>query len=429
MLCSTLQRFPSSALVSLRPSLACFSSRLPTYKDPERSRKGQGWKRRKKERIERERKGPSSQSSPSFPPEAPVDSELAQSRDDEMDQGQASSRTEIHVYWDLDNLPPYDCPPEEVVPSIREQLEPYGRVKSISAFGNDDTFRYIPPSVLDIKKLGPEAYSLVRLENQRLAAGLPEEDIPQDNPFRCEMCGRKCKSAEDLSKHFKQLHEREFKKKLSHKPLAKYMFSKRQDYVKRYQQARLSAGAAPNSSIFLMQRLKNLGVQVKCVQRKPQAADLALVQAVTTSSWWRRAKTGQEGIEGNPTSLGGSLDGSSRTEDENRQGLSGSSHSSSVSRPTSEPSVALCVISNDSGFGRLLERASGMHIKTISICEFSSSAHRRTDAQVYVPWEAVAGNLQEDIGMQDGLEFAEVDFGSVEDFYEPDRPSRRRLFG
>eukprot|EP00967_Tisochrysis_lutea_P005421 scaffold6480_cov27-Tisochrysis_lutea.AAC.1 len=60
-----------------------------------------------------------------------------------------------------DNLPPYDCPPEEVVPSIRmsnlchasicafvpisfvpmEQLEPYGRVKSISAFGNDDTFR------------------------------------------------------------------------------------------------------------------------------------------------------------------------------------------------------------------------------------------------------------------------------------------------
>eukprot|EP00983_Pelagomonas_calceolata_P125876 1161248-Pelagomonas_calceolata.AAC.1 len=51
------------------------------------------------------------------------------------------------------------------------------------------------------------------------------------------------------------------------------------------------------------------------------------------------------------------------------------------------------------------------------------------DAQVYVPWEAVAGNLQEDIGMQDGLEFAEVDFGSVEDFYEPDRPSRRRLFG
>eukprot|EP00983_Pelagomonas_calceolata_P125879 1161248-Pelagomonas_calceolata.AAC.4 len=38
--------------------------------------------------------------------------------------------------------------------------------------------------------------------------------------------------------------------------------------------------------------------QVKRVQRKPQAADLALVQAVTTSSWWRCAKTGQEDIEG-----------------------------------------------------------------------------------------------------------------------------------
>ena len=37
------------------------------------------------------------------------------------------------------------------------------------------------------------------------------------HPYRCEMCGRSCKSAEDLTKHFKQLHERELKKKLSHK--------------------------------------------------------------------------------------------------------------------------------------------------------------------------------------------------------------------
>eukprot|EP00983_Pelagomonas_calceolata_P041798 1138209-Pelagomonas_calceolata.AAC.2 len=63
------------------------------------------------------------------------------------------------------------------------------------------------------------------------------------------------------------------------------------------------------------------------------------------------------------------------------------------------------------------------HTAMRSFCYFTLYA----DAQVYVPWEAVAGNLQEDIGMQDDLEFAEADFGSMDDLYEPDRHSRRRL--
>jgi len=39
----------------------------------------------------------------------------------------------------------------------------------------------------------------------------------EDDDLRCKLCGRRCKSAKDLSKHFKQLHEREFNKKLKHK--------------------------------------------------------------------------------------------------------------------------------------------------------------------------------------------------------------------
>ncbi len=35
--------------------------------------------------------------------------------------------------------------------------------------------------------------------------------------YRCEYCGRRCKSADALTKHFRQLHEREFKKKMNHK--------------------------------------------------------------------------------------------------------------------------------------------------------------------------------------------------------------------
>jgi len=46
------------------------------------------------------------------------------------------------------------------------------------------------------------------------AAGTYEDSVDE---YRCDYCGKRCKSAADLSKHFKQLHEREFKKKLSHK--------------------------------------------------------------------------------------------------------------------------------------------------------------------------------------------------------------------
>ncbi|KAF5828902.1 hypothetical protein DUNSADRAFT_16847 [Dunaliella salina] len=113
-------------------------------------------------------------------------------------------------------------------------------------------------------------------------------------------------------------------------------------YGCRYQKARLAAGAAPNKNIFLLQRLTNQGVQVKRVQRKPQAADNALIQAVTTSLWWRRAKKGQDGTAGELTQLGDSQDESLQID------------SNSSSETIKEPSVALCVISNDSGFGGLL---------------------------------------------------------------------------
>jgi hypothetical protein len=37
----------------------------------------------------------------------------------------------------------------------------------------------------------------------------------KDLPYRCELCGQYQRTAEALTKHFKQLHEREFKKRTS----------------------------------------------------------------------------------------------------------------------------------------------------------------------------------------------------------------------
>jgi len=43
------------------------------------------------------------------------------------------------------------------------------------------------------------------------------EDVEPDGEFRCQLCGRRCKSAGALKKHFRELHERELNKKKAHR--------------------------------------------------------------------------------------------------------------------------------------------------------------------------------------------------------------------
>jgi uncharacterized C2H2 Zn-finger protein len=50
-----------------------------------------------------------------------------------------------------------------------------------------------------------------------------EADRDQQEEYRCGYCGRRCKSEADLAKHFKQLHEREYKKKMGNPNARKRM--------------------------------------------------------------------------------------------------------------------------------------------------------------------------------------------------------------
>jgi hypothetical protein len=105
----------------------------------------------------------------------------------------------LHVYWDLDNKRPQFA--EEypgLIDKLRSRLLSGGMLpmetnyKCIQAFANPNTCMEHDAELMN-----------------DLIMTVVEDDL------RCTSCGRRCKSVADLSKHFKQLHEREHKKKLA----------------------------------------------------------------------------------------------------------------------------------------------------------------------------------------------------------------------
>ncbi|GAX78839.1 hypothetical protein CEUSTIGMA_g6277.t1 [Chlamydomonas eustigma] len=107
-----------------------------------------------------------------------------------------------------------------------------------------------------------------------------------EDDLNCTLCGRKFKSVADLSKHFKQLHEREHKKKMgsgSPKRLRKYLES---DKAERYHEAAgESAGGDKSrkrvqSGLSLKLLLLKLYISLQDVAQMDQAADIALTKKV-----------------------------------------------------------------------------------------------------------------------------------------------------
>ncbi|GAX73597.1 hypothetical protein CEUSTIGMA_g1048.t1 [Chlamydomonas eustigma] len=177
----------------------------------------------------------------------------------------------LHVFWDLDNkLPCFAEEYPELIEKLKSKLLKGGMLpkeasyKHIQAFANPST----------CAKYDEE-------EINELIMSEVEDDL------RCTLCGRKCKSVADLSKHFKQLHEREHKKKMgsgSPKRTRKYLES---DKAERYREAAgESAGGAKSrkrigrSGLSLKLLLKKLNISLQDVAQMDQAADIALTKNV-----------------------------------------------------------------------------------------------------------------------------------------------------
>jgi hypothetical protein len=110
---------------------------------------------------------------------------------------------QVAIFWDLDNKTP-DQDPRVVADRVRAVGQHFGQVVDFRAYANRHTFEHIPAYVREERAHRKQ----VRWEEQQ---GLR---VP-DEPYRCGVCGAKCKTVAKLESHFKQLHERERQKKVN----------------------------------------------------------------------------------------------------------------------------------------------------------------------------------------------------------------------
>ncbi|KAJ8763258.1 hypothetical protein K2173_026159 [Erythroxylum novogranatense] len=187
----------------------------------------------------------------------------------------APKRSKVVVLWDLDNKPPRG-PPYDAAMALKDLARRFGEVIDISAYANRHAFIHLPQWVVEGRR---ERRELDVLERKGLVA--------PSQPYVCGVCGRKCKTNLDLKKHFKQLHERERQKKLNRMKSLKG--KKRQRFKERYisgnhkynEEARRLV--TPKIGYGLATELRRAGVYVKTVQDKPQAADWALKRQIEHS--------------------------------------------------------------------------------------------------------------------------------------------------
>ncbi|KAG0571107.1 hypothetical protein KC19_6G211800 [Ceratodon purpureus] len=189
---------------------------------------------------------------------------------DEEGEEEGKKRT-VGVFWDLDNKPPKGVPPYKAAISLRDLASEFGLVVDMVAYANRHAFTYVPQWIRDERQ---ERKRLNTLEEQGIVT--PEE------PYRCQYCGRKCLTYLKLKKHFKQLHERERNKRMTH--LNHLKGGKRQRYKAKLAekedkyQAIASQLLAPKTGYGLAPELKRAGVYVRTVEDRPQAADEALIK-------------------------------------------------------------------------------------------------------------------------------------------------------
>ncbi|KAL5224110.1 hypothetical protein ABZP36_010749 [Zizania latifolia] len=181
----------------------------------------------------------------------------------------------VVVLWDLDNKPPRG-PPFQAASALRDTAALLGRVVSVSAFANRHAFSHVPAWVADERR---DRRTLDRAERAGVAA--------PPVPYTCAVCGRRFPTRPDLTRHFRQLHQRERNKKLAR--LNSLKGKKRQKFRERFISGNTKYNDAarelltPKVGYGLASELRRAGVNVRTVSDKPQSADQALKRQVKHS--------------------------------------------------------------------------------------------------------------------------------------------------
>ena len=184
----------------------------------------------------------------------------------------------------------------------------------------------------------------------------------------CTVCGRKFATVLKLETHFKQLHEREFKKRLAHKPAAKAFF-RDEARRERYFTARDSL-MTPKKGVQLQQRLARQDVHVTKVH----------LPHICCSG-------------GNPARLGG------LEQVENMAQAADVAMHAEIHRlledlhQDADPALhCLCLISDDRGFDTGLRACKQQGLGTIAICERPDAFN---NADVILSWQSVCKEPEE----------------------------------
>ncbi|KAI5082560.1 hypothetical protein GOP47_0002303 [Adiantum capillus-veneris] len=253
-----------------------------------------------------------------------------------LSQGQSSSELNnspfknatVSVFWDLDNKPPTSSPYHAGL-YLRHAASQFGSVVDMVAYANHHAFTHIPNWVREQRRCRKE---LDILEKKGLVQ--PEE------PYVCNLCGRKCKNNILLKKHFKQLHEREHHKRMTR--LNSLKGKKKEKYraamlpkTQRYKEV-ANPILVPKVGYGLETDLRRAGIFVKTVQYKPQAADIELKKQMADSI--------NKGIK------------------------------------------CICLVSDDMDFARMLADARALDLTTIV---FGESRSLKRYADFWFPWEDI----------------------------------------
>lgn len=180
----------------------------------------------------------------------------------------ASKTAHVGIFWDLDNKPPNSVPPFEAAIRLKKAVSLFGDVKYTVAYANSHAFSYVPQVVREQRK---ERKLLNQLENK---------GVIKPEPYLCRVCGRRFYTNEKLVNHFKQIHEREQKKRLNQIESARgkkrvQLVGKYSMKMEKYKRAARDV-LTPKVGYGLADELKRAGYFVKTVPDKPQAADIAL---------------------------------------------------------------------------------------------------------------------------------------------------------
>lgn len=245
----------------------------------------------------------------------------------------------VAIFWDLDNTRLSKAQPFEVAQRLRQVIQDkYGPVKAMTAYANKATLDFVPRWAVD------EAIAVDR------ATLLYERENEPAEPYRCGICGQKSKTLKKLQMHVKMMHERERRKKLNHVMSKKKDSKKRQrlqvrhgSYLEKYRAT--VGGLVPNVNYSIDEELTRAMVDVRRVGDRREAADEALKAHASRLCF--------------PRTQDGALE---------------------------NPFTCLVLVSDDSGFKKLLNKAKRAGIKAVQV---GSKCALRRVADEHIAWHSL----------------------------------------